>query len=76
VSDELFELGDLSGKVGHFVAWKTSLDESMKEIHDVYVNHFDDKLNWTIYCWLNLTAKGEQVAEALERKYAEVRSDS
>jgi hypothetical protein len=76
VSDGLVELGDLAGEDGSFVAWNTPLDESMKEIHDIYVNHFDDKLNWTIYCWLNLTAKGEQIAESLERKYAEARSDS
>jgi hypothetical protein len=76
VSDGLVELGDLAGEDGRFVAWETSLDESMKEIHDIYVNHFDDKLTWTIYCWLSLTAKGKQVAESLERKYEEVRSNS
>jgi hypothetical protein len=76
VSDGLVELGDLAGEDGSFVAWNTQLDESMKEIHDIYVNHFDDKLTWTIYCWLNLTGKGEQVAESLERKYAKVPSDS
>jgi hypothetical protein len=76
VSDGLVELGDLAGEGGSFVAWATPLDESMEEIYDVYVNHFDDKLNWTIYCWLNITGKGKQVAESIERKYAEVRSDS
>jgi hypothetical protein len=76
VSDGLVELGDLAGEDGSFVAWNTQLDESMKEIHDIYVNHFDDSLTWTIYCWLNLTGKGEQVAESLEQKYAKVPSDS
>jgi hypothetical protein len=68
VSGGLFELGDLSGEGGCFAAWETSLDESMKEIYDVYVNHFDDKLTWTVYCWLNLTDKGEQVARPLQKK--------
>jgi hypothetical protein len=76
VDDGLVELGSMSGNGGCFVTWETSLDESMKEIHDVYVNHFDDSGLWSWYCWLNLTAKGEQAAESLERKYAEVRSDS
>jgi hypothetical protein len=76
VSDGLFELGDLSGKGGHFVSWQASLEDSMKIIYDVYITHFDDRDLWYWYCWLNLTTKGEQVAEPLERRYAEVRSDS
>jgi hypothetical protein len=74
--DELVEIGSMSGEGGRFVTWDTPLDESMKEIHDVYINDFHDRALWVWYCWLSLTAKGEQVAEALERKYAEVRSDS
>jgi hypothetical protein len=73
VDDGLVELGSMSGKGGHFVTWETSLDESMQEIHDVYVNHFDDRGLWIWYCWLNLTSKGEQIAESLEQKYAEIR---
>jgi len=37
VSDGLFELGDLSGEGGSFVAWSGSLDESIQKISDVYV---------------------------------------
>jgi hypothetical protein len=58
VSDGLVELGSMSGKGGYFVTGETSLDDSMKEIHDVYVNQFDDSGLWSWYCWLNLTAKG------------------
>jgi hypothetical protein len=75
VDDGLVELGSMSGEGGYFVTWDTPLDESMKEIHDVYVNDFGDRALWVWDCWLNLTAKGKQVAEALERKYAEIRSD-
>lgn len=67
VSEGLFELGDLSGEGGRFVAWDTPLDESMKELYNVYVTHFDDRLTWTIYCWLNLTDKGEQIARLLAK---------
>jgi hypothetical protein len=76
VSDGLFELGDLSGEGGSFVAWDAPLDESMKRIYDLYVKHFDDNSLWIWECWLNLTAKGEHVAESVERKYAEARSES
>jgi len=70
VSDRLFELGDLSGKRDtRFVGWDTPLDESIKRIHDIYVTHFDDRGLWTVFCWLNLTDKGEQIARALEEKH-------
>jgi hypothetical protein len=76
VDDGLVELGSMSGEGGRFVTWETSLDESMKEIHDVYVTRFGDDGLWSWYCWLNLTGKGKQVAESVEQKYTEVRSDS
>jgi hypothetical protein len=76
VGDGLFELGDLSGEGGHFVSWQTSLEDSMKIIYDVYITHFDDRDLWYWYCWLNLTAKGEQVAESVDRKHGEVPSNS
>jgi hypothetical protein len=65
VADGLFELGDLSGEGGRFVAWDTPLDESMKRIYDLYVKHFDNNSLWIWECWLNLTDKGEQVAQPL-----------
>jgi hypothetical protein len=70
VSDGLFELGDLSGKDGSFVAWDTPLDESMKRIYDLYVKHFDNNSLWIWECWLNLTDKGERIAQPLlDRSY-------
>jgi hypothetical protein len=65
VADGLFELGELSGEGGRFVAWNTPLDESMKRIYDLYVKHFDNNSLWIWECWLNLTDKGEQVAQPL-----------
>lgn len=66
VSDGLFEVGDLSGEGGRFVAWNTPLDESIQRIRDVYVPKFGDESAWWFCCWLDLTDKGQQVAEAIE----------
>ena len=65
VSDGIFEVGDLMGEGGRFVAWKTPLDESIQRIRDVYVTKFEDEKEWWC-CWLRLTDKGQQVAEAIE----------
>jgi hypothetical protein len=42
VSDGMFEVGDLMGEGGRFVAWKTPLNESIQRIRDVYVTKFED----------------------------------
>ncbi|MGH3561073.1 MAG: hypothetical protein ACRDTN_04530 [Mycobacterium sp.] len=65
-SDGLFEVGDLTGEGGRFVAWNIPLDESIQRIRNVYVTNFDDQNTWPWFCWLNLTEKGQQVAEAIE----------
>jgi hypothetical protein len=66
VSDGLFEVGDLNGKECRFAAWNTPLDESIQRIRDVYVTNFDDQNTWPWFCWLQITDKGLQVAEAIE----------
>jgi hypothetical protein len=65
VSDGMFKLGDLNDDC-RFAAWNTPLDESMQRIRDVYVTNFDDQNTWPWFCWLDLTEKGQQVAEAIE----------
>jgi hypothetical protein len=65
VSDGLFELGDLKGEGARFTAWNIPLDESIQRIRDVYVTNFDDENTWPWFCWLDLTEKGQQVAEAI-----------
>jgi hypothetical protein len=65
MSDGMFKLGDLNDDC-RFAAWNTPLDESMQRIRDVYVTNFDDQNTWPWFCWLDLTEKGEQVAEAIE----------
>lgn len=67
VEEGLFELGDVTGDRG-FSAWATPLNESMERIRRVYVAGFDNQYVWPWYCWLNLTDKGEQVAQNIESR--------
>jgi hypothetical protein len=64
----LFDVGDLTGEKGRFVAWDTPLEESMRRIYDMYVTHHDNRFGWELECWLKLTEKGLQVARTLEEK--------
>jgi hypothetical protein len=65
VSDGMFEIGELDDDC-RFLAWNTPLDESMRRVRDVYVTNFDDQNTWPWFCWLAITEKGLQVAEAIE----------
>jgi hypothetical protein len=42
------------------------LPDSLRRIRSEYVDKYDDKDNWPWYCWLDLTAEGEQVAQENE----------
>jgi hypothetical protein len=66
VSDGLFNVGDLGGEDGRFGAWRTTLDESIDLMRDVYVNKFADEPSWWFCCWLDLTDEGQKIAEAIE----------
>ena len=68
VDEGLFELGDLTGNEGRFAPWDSTLDESIKRIRDVYVTNFDDQNVWPWYGWLDLTEKGERVAQEIEAR--------
>jgi hypothetical protein len=65
-SDGLFDVGDLTGPGNRFVAWKTPVNDSIERIREVYVMRFDDQNTWPWFCWLELTEKGQRVAEAIE----------
>lgn len=67
VEEGLFEVGEVTAGSG-FMAWTTSLEESVTRIRRVYVERFDDRDRWPWYCWLNLTDKGEQVARGTAAK--------
>jgi hypothetical protein len=64
VQDGLFEVGDLKDGSRRFEAWDIPLDESMRRIYNVYVTNFADQNTWPWFCWLDLTEKGQPVAEA------------
>jgi hypothetical protein len=66
VGEEWFRLGEVTEQ--GFVAWKHSLDHSMKKISHVYVKHYDEPKRWMFAAWLELTDKGEQFARAREEK--------
>lgn len=67
VNEGLAELGDLATKE-EFTPWDSPLDESIERIRDVYVGHFHDENVWPWYSWLNLTEKGEKVAQEIESR--------
>jgi hypothetical protein len=67
VSEEWFKLGAVTEQ-GRFVAWKHSLDHSMKKISRLYVGHYDEPKKWMFAASLELTDKGEQFARAREEK--------
>ncbi|BBX48431.1 hypothetical protein GCM10009641_05230 [Mycobacterium cookii] len=56
----------LRGKSRRFVAWHHSLEHSLHKISHAYVGHYDDPEKWMFSAWLALTAKGRQLAQALE----------
>jgi hypothetical protein len=78
VSDGLFRLGGSVMLGAHpagvategerFVAWDHPLDNSIRKISHVYVKHYDDPERWMYSAYLQLTEKGQQLAQSLEQK--------
>ncbi len=66
VEDGLAELGDLNGPDDRFAKWPTPLDQSLDRIRRVYVDEFGEETIWPWYVWLNLTPKGDVVAQEIE----------
>lgn len=62
VEEGLFEVGEVSDETG-FTAWTEPLGEAVERIRRVYVAGFDQQDIWPWYCWLNLTDKGERLAQ-------------
>ena len=62
VAEGLFEVGEVSDERG-FSPWTEPLDEAVERIRRVYVAGFDQQDIWPWYCWLNLTDKGERLAQ-------------
>ncbi|HKV21137.1 MAG TPA: hypothetical protein VJR50_19035 [Mycobacterium sp.] len=69
LADEgLVVIGDLTAAGGRFAAWNSSTEDSLRRIRGEYVDRFDDRNSWPWYSWLDLTDKGQAVAESVERK--------
>src|ERR1700761_8703312 len=67
VDEGLLVLGDMSGETGRLAPWSASLEESMRKVSDAYVVRYDDPDAWIWSAWLELTDKGKQVAQTLQR---------
>ncbi|HZU49886.1 MAG TPA: hypothetical protein VFA16_21920 [Mycobacterium sp.] len=52
----------------HFTAWNRPLEHSMHKISHVYVKHYDDPARWMYAAWLQLTDKGQRLAQSIEKK--------
>lgn len=68
VLDGLFEVGDLSGPNGEFVAWRTPLEESIERIAAAYIEEYANETAWLWVFWLQLTGKGRRVAEESQQQ--------
>jgi hypothetical protein len=79
VSDGLFRLGGLRDEGEHlggvdlakderFIPWNQPLDHSIRKISHVYVKHYDDPERWMYSAYLQLTDKGQQLAQSIEQK--------
>ncbi len=61
-----FRAGAPGGKAKRFVAWRHSLDHSLRKISRAYIKRYDDPEKWMYSAWLALTAKGELLARSIE----------
>lgn len=65
-SEGLFTIGDLTGEGSRFAPWAMTIDQSLQRIRDVYVDGFDNPDYWFWFCWLDLTERGQRLAQPLE----------
>lgn len=61
------EIGEL-GVNSRFAAWDIPLDDAIDRVRRPYVTQFDDETTWWFACWLNLTDRGQKVAEEVEER--------
>jgi hypothetical protein len=66
LEEGLVEVGDIPGRNDPgFKPWAGTLDEVMTQFVSRFVGSYDDELQWQYTIWLNLTATGQQVSNAL-----------
>ncbi|CAN5309749.1 hypothetical protein BH09ACT8_BH09ACT8_25710 [soil metagenome] len=67
VGEGLFVIGNLIDNGSRFEPWETLLSASIQRLREVYADGFNDPDTWQWFCWLDLTAKGEDIALPLEK---------
>jgi hypothetical protein len=75
VTEGLFVLGDTTGDDGRFVPWNLPLVEARARIREVYIDNFDDSNTWGWAVWLDLTDKGQPVAEKINAEWRASQED-
>ena len=50
-----------------FVEWRESLEKALRKISRVYLKHYDDPQRWMYAAALDLTDKGHETAQSIER---------
>jgi hypothetical protein len=66
LDDGLMKIGDILGASDErVVPWDLSIDAAMDRVYDRFVGHYDEPALWDLAIWLQLTPKGEQVAESV-----------
>ncbi|WP_155768546.1 hypothetical protein [Mycobacterium colombiense] len=66
LEDGLMKIGDILGASDErVVPWNLSIDGAMDRVHDLFVGHYDEPTLWDLTIWLQLTPKGERLAESL-----------
>lgn len=69
LDDGLMKIGDILGASDErVVPWDLSIDAAMDRVYDLFVGHYDEPALWDLTIWLQLTPKGERLAESLKDK--------
>ncbi|MBB3602280.1 hypothetical protein FHT40_001913 [Mycolicibacterium sp. BK556] len=76
VTEGLFVIGDTTGEGGVFVPWKLPLADALSRIREVYIDDFDESNTWGWAVWLDLTDKGQPVAEKINAEWRASQADS
>lgn len=67
LGDGLMKIGDILGASDErVVPWDLSIDAAMDRVYDLFVGQYDEPALWDLTIWLQLTPKGERVAESLK----------
>lgn len=63
LDDGLVGVGDLPGDGGQTPDWGLAVDTAIERIHDEYVVHHGEPIEWEFRIWIGLTPEGRRIAE-------------